>query len=95
MFGIGLGDFFTREIFWLAWGFVSQAIFAARFVVQWIASEIKKTSYIPKAFWYLSIIGSIGLLTYSIYRQDPVFILGQSLSLVIYVRNIMLIAKAQ
>ncbi len=82
--------FLTRESFWLLWGFASQALFGARFIIQWIASEIKGVSYIPKVFWYLSISGSMGLLTYSIYRQDPVFIVGQSLSLAIYVRNIML-----
>jgi len=85
--------FFVRENFWLIWGFIAQALFGARFLVQWIASEIKGVSYVPTAFWYLSIFGSIGLLIYSIYRKDPVFILGQSISMVIYVRNIMLIRK--
>lgn len=91
MLDVNGGGFVTREHFWLVWGFASQALFAARFVVQWIASEIRRVSYIPKSFWYLSMYGSIGLLVYSIYRNDPVFILGQGLSLVIYIRNIMLI----
>lgn len=84
---------FQHEIFWLGLGFVSQVVFAARFFIQWIASEIKGVSYVPISFWYLSIFGSMGLLIYSIYRKDPVFILGQGLSMVIYVRNIMLIRK--
>ena len=62
-----------------------------RFVVQWIASERRKRSYIPVIFWYLSILGSAVLLAYSIYRLDPVFIAGQSLNMVIYFRNIYLI----
>ena len=84
---------FVRENFWLIWGFISQSLFGARFFVQWIASEIRGVSYVPIAFWYLSIFGSIGLLVYSIYRKDPVFILGQGMSMIIYVRNIMLIRK--
>ena len=91
MFDIGYSQLFIRDNFWLIWGFVSQALYAARFVVQWIASEIRKVSYVPKAFWHLSIFGSLGLLIYSIHREDPVFILGQSLSLIIYVRNLVLI----
>ena len=75
---------------WLAVGFVAQLLFASRFVVQWIASEIKKTSYLPVAFWYLSIAGSVGLLAYSVHRKDPVFIVGQSVAFLIYLRNIML-----
>lgn len=87
----GAGDAWTsQEMLWLLVGLLSQAVFAGRFVIQWIASELKKTSYVPGVFWYLSIVGSLGLLFYSIHRKDPVFILGQSCGLLIYVRNIML-----
>lgn len=75
---------------WVILGFVAQLIFTARFIVQWIASEMKKRSTIPKAFWYLSIVGSILLLIYAIHRKDPVFILGQAMGSFIYVRNLML-----
>ncbi|MNY65523.1 hypothetical protein D3C86_2028000 [compost metagenome] len=44
-------------------------------------------------FWYLSIVGSALLLAYAIYRQDPVFILGQSFGFVVYLRNLQLIAR--
>lgn len=80
-----------HEIVWLGIGFVSQALFAARFFVQWIVSEMKRTSHIPPSFWYLSIVGSVGLLGYSVYRKDPVFVFGQAFALLIYVRNIMLL----
>ncbi|MCK4917436.1 MAG: lipid-A-disaccharide synthase N-terminal domain-containing protein [Candidatus Omnitrophica bacterium] len=79
--------------FWLCLGFVSQVIFFTRFFVQWVVSEIKKKSVIPISFWYLSIAGSLGLMAYSIYRKDPVFIAGQSLGLVIYIRNLFFISK--
>jgi len=79
------------EHIWLAIGFAGQLLFTARFLVQWLASETRKMSYIPIAFWYFSISGGILLFAYSIYRQDPVFILGQSFGLLIYSRTLYLI----
>jgi len=76
---------------WLIIGFAGQIIFGARFLVQWICSEIKKESHIPIVFWYLSIGGGMILLTYAIFRKDPVFILGQSTGLIVYLRNLRLI----
>jgi len=81
------------EIIFLIIGFAGQALFASRFIVQWIYSEKKGASVIPLAFWYLSIFGGIGLLTYAIFRKDPVIILGQSFGIFIYLRNLYLIYK--
>ena len=78
---------------WLIIGFIGQVAFGARFVIQWIVSEKKGESTIPLVFWYCSIIGSIVLLSYAIYREDPVFILGQSLGSIIYIRNLILIDR--
>jgi len=72
---------------------MGQLLFSARFVVQWLKSEKEKRSVIPTAFWYFSISGGIVLLTYALHKQDPVFILGQSLGLFIYMRNVQLIRK--
>lgn len=79
--------------FWLVLGFVGQIVFGARFLVQWIASERKKESYIPVVFWYLSITGGLILLVYAISRKDPVFILGQTTGCIVYGRNLRLIYK--
>jgi lipid-A-disaccharide synthase-like uncharacterized protein len=79
--------------FWLGLGFVGQAIFGSRFVVQWISSERAGQSVIPTAFWYLSLAGALLLLTYAVYRRDPVFIIGQSVGGFIYARNLALIAR--
>ncbi len=79
--------------FWLVLGFVAQFFFFMRFFVQWVVSEKKGKSVIPNTFWYLSILGGALLLVYSVYRRDPVFILGQSMGLIIYLRNIVLINK--
>ena len=81
------------SIFWLTLGFLSQFMFALRFAIQWIATEKKKTVHVPEAFWYFSILGSIGLLIYSIHRKDPVFIVGQLFGFVVYARNIYFIRR--
>ena len=75
---------------WLLLGFGAQGLFSGRFLVQWIASERRRRSVVPKAFWYLSLGGGAMLLAYAIHRRDPVFILGQAAGLVVYVRNLML-----
>ena len=73
---------------WLAVGFLGQALFSARFIVQWLSSEKMKKSVIPSAFWYFSLVGGATLLAYAIHRRDPVFILGQAAGLFIYFRNL-------
>ncbi|RAK11945.1 lipid-A-disaccharide synthase-like uncharacterized protein [Halanaerobium saccharolyticum] len=78
---------------WIIIGFVGQAMFTLRFVIQWIASERAKKSIVPNAFWYFSIAGSLTLLVYAIHRRDPVFIVGQSTGSFIYLRNLYLIKK--
>ncbi|CEK11207.1 lipid-A-disaccharide synthase N-terminal domain-containing protein [Legionella hackeliae] len=83
----------NTEYLWLALGLIGQGIFSARFIVQWLVSEKEKKSIIPVAFWYLSLLGGLTLLVYSIYKQDPVFILGQSTGVFIYARNLYLIQR--
>ncbi|MCY1402907.1 lipid-A-disaccharide synthase [compost metagenome] len=83
----------SMNAFWLAVGFAGQLLFTGRFALQWLYSEYKKRSVIPVGFWYLSLGGSALLLAYAIYRKDPVFILGQSFGLVVYLRNLQLIAR--
>ncbi len=73
---------------WIAVGLVGQALFTSRFLVQWLASEREKRSVVPPAFWLLSLAGGAVLLAYAIWRQDPVFILGQSTGVFIYARNL-------
>ena len=78
---------------WLSIGFFAQLLFSARFLVQWLASERAGRSIVPLLFWHLSIAGSALLLAYAIHRKDPVFILGQSLGILIYSRNLFLIRR--
>jgi len=79
------------EFWWVAFGLAGQLLFMGRFLVQWIASEREHRSVVPVAFWYFSIGGGVILFTYALYRADPVFILGQSVGLFIYSRNLWLI----
>ncbi len=80
---------------WLAIGLIGQALFSARFVVQWLYSEKVKKSVIPTAFWYFSVGGGATLLAYAIHRQDPVFIIGQGAGLFVYFRNLQFLWRDQ
>jgi lipid-A-disaccharide synthase-like uncharacterized protein len=83
----------TTDQLWLTIGLLGQALFSARFLVQWIASERRKRSVVPRAFWYFSVGGGLTLLAYAIYKRDPVFILGQGAGLFVYSRNLWLIHR--
>jgi lipid-A-disaccharide synthase-like uncharacterized protein len=85
----------SAEHLWLSIGFLGQAFFSMRFLVQWIASERRKESVIPISFWFFSIGGGLTLLIYAIYRLDPVFILGQGAGLFVYCRNLYLIRRKE
>lgn len=81
------------SLVWIGIGFLGQAAFSSRFLIQWIVSEKSRKTVVPEAFWWMSLIGGISLFAYFVWRQDPVAILGQSSGLVIYSRNIRLIYK--
>lgn len=82
-------------LIWIIIGFAGQALFAARFIVQWLASERIKRSIIPTAFWHFSLAGGLTLFAYAIHKQDPVFIVGQGLGLIVYLRNLYLIRSGR
>jgi lipid-A-disaccharide synthase-like uncharacterized protein len=80
--------------FWILFGFSAQLIFSLRFLYQWIASERRGSSYVPVAFWYLSLVGGIMLLIYAVFwKHDLVVAIGQSTGSFIYIRNLMLVKK--
>lgn len=101
IFCIGIfreGNFFFEKFFadqsiplWLiVFGSIGQVIFTFRFVYQLIYSIRKNESVLPVGFWLISLFGSIIILIYGMIRLDPILILGQSLSLIAYMRNVML-----
>lgn len=85
--------FIVRLDWWVLLGFIAQAFFTARFVVQWIASERAGRSVVPLAFWLLSIGGGVLLLAYALYRRDPVFIAGQAFGVFVYLRNLYFVMR--
>ena len=80
------------DLMWLGIGLTGQLMFSARWIVQWVASEKSRRSTMPELFWYLSFAGGLLVLSYGLYRMDPVIILGQ-FGVLIYARNLMLLKK--
>jgi lipid-A-disaccharide synthase-like uncharacterized protein len=85
----------TEEMAWLGIGFLGQSLFFSRWLLQWFSSERREESHIPVSFWYLSLAGSVIVLAYAIHKIDPVFIAGQSVGTVVYVRNLILLYRAK
>ena len=95
--GVFVDQFFRNEkipLWLLVYGSMGQIIFTPRFVYQWIYSKRKDESLLPIGFWVISLFGSLIIVSYAIYRSDPVLILGQSTGLIAYSRNIYLSKRA-
>lgn len=74
----------------MIWGIAAQLVFISRFFYQWIYSENKGESVLPLGFWVISMVGSAMTLIYAVFRVDPVLLAAHSLSLFIYLRNILI-----
>jgi lipid-A-disaccharide synthase-like uncharacterized protein len=81
------------NVIWLSVGFLGQAMFSMRFLIQWLSSERQRRSVVPVHFWHFSLAGGLILLIYAIHRRDPVFILGQAGGILIYLRNLYFIKR--
>ena len=74
---------------WLLYlGIISQITFTFRYVYQWMSSEILKKSHLPLGFWIISILGAVLIITYSIFRLDPVLFISHVAGIFMYSRNI-------
>jgi len=91
MFDSLVKEFTSEPVVWTIVGLAGQFTFGGRFIIQWLASELKKQSHVPISFWYLSLVGSIIMLIYSLHRNEPIIVLGFVLNILIYVRNLHLI----
>lgn len=80
---------------WLALGLVGTACWSGRFIIQWYASERAGKSVMPRSFWYVGLLGAVLLLSYSVHRKMPVFILGYLFPLFPYIRNLTLIFRKE
>ncbi len=88
-----LGTSSTSVLIWLGIGLFGQLLFTGRMVVQWIASERKGSSVVPPMFWWMSLIGSLLLLAYFLWRRDPIGLLGQAFGSFVYLKNILWILE--
>jgi lipid-A-disaccharide synthase-like uncharacterized protein len=82
-----------RHVVWLWVGLAGQVLFGLRFLIQWIYSEISGRSRIPPVFWYLSVAGGALLLAYAIHRNELPFIVGETVTLTVFVRNVQLLRR--
>ena len=90
-----LGNWFLGVVrhpfdMWDAIGFLGAAVFGARFIIQWLKSEMEGRSVIPIAFWYCSLAGASINLVYVIHLRSLPLVLGNALPLFIYARNLYL-----
>ena len=81
------------DTMWISIGFLGQALFGLRFIIQWLRSEQEGRSVIPIAFWYCSLIGGLTLFLYAVHLQAWPLVLGQGLPLPIYLRNLWMIYR--
>lgn len=81
------------QAWWIGAGALAQALFGARFLLQWLYSEARGRSRMPRAFWHLSVLGGAILLVYAIHRDEPVFIVGEATTLLIFLRNLQLLPR--
>lgn len=79
---------------WVGLGLLGQVLFAGRMLVQWLASERRRRSVVPVAFWWMSLGGATLLIVYFVWRKDAVGVLGQATGWVIYLRNLRLIYRS-
>ncbi len=92
-FKTAIAEQILQDPVWATVALVGQVVFGGRFVLQWIVSEYKKKSHVPTAFWFISLLGSVILLCYSVHIKNPIFMLGFSLNTLIYLRNLHLIYR--
>jgi lipid-A-disaccharide synthase-like uncharacterized protein len=83
----------NSQTLWIGAGMVGQLLFGVRFLVQWLYSEARGQSLIPPAFWYLSVAGGAIVLSYAIHQREVVFIIGESVTLAIFLRNLIMLRK--
>ena len=90
---LGLNNLSYNEFLWVSFGTLGQLIFFSRWIIQWFSSERSKSSIIPVAFWWCSLIGGIITLVYANHIGSFPFMLAQAIGIIVYTRNLILIYK--
>jgi lipid-A-disaccharide synthase-like uncharacterized protein len=92
---LGLNNLSFKEFLWVSFGTAGQLVFFSRWIIQWLSSERTKTSHIPIAFWWCSLIGGIITLVYANHIGSFPFMLAQAVGIIVYSRNLLLIFRSQ
>ena len=92
---LGLSNLTFDEFIWVSFGTLGQLIFFSRWIIQWFKSEKSKTSLIPVAFWWCSLIGGIITLIYAHHIGSFPFMLAQAIGIIVYSRNLLLIYRVK
>ncbi len=91
---IGLNNLTLQEFVWVAFGTLGQLVFFSRWIIQWLSSEKNKSSVIPVAFWWCSLLGGIITLIYAKHIESFPFMLAQGIGIIVYSRNLILIYRS-
>ncbi len=79
---------------WTVVGYLGAALFSIRWLVQMVYSHKHQKPTLPRLFWYISILGSIMLLSYFTFGiNDPVGIISNFFPVFIAVFNLFLDIK--
>ncbi len=90
---LGLNNLSFTEFLWVSFGTMGQLVFFSRWIIQWLFSEKYKTSVIPVAFWWCSLIGGFITLIYANHIGSFPFMLAQAIGIIVYSRNLLLIYR--
>ena len=90
---LGLSNLSFNEFLWVAFGTIGQLVFFSRWIIQWLSSEKNKSSTIPVAFWWSSLIGGFITLVYAHHIGSFPFMLAQAVGIIVYSRNLILIYR--
>ena len=90
---LGLNNLSYSELLWVLIGTSGQLVFFSRWIIQWVSTEKKKSSVIPVAFWWCSLIGGFITLIYANHIGSFPFMLAQVVGLIVYSRNLFLIYR--
>lgn len=81
-----------REIFYPL-GFIASLAFGARFIIQWLRSEISRKSVVTPLFWKLSLMGNLLLLIHSFIQMQFHVGIVQVINAIISWRNLNLMKE--
>ena len=90
---LGLNNLNFTEFLWVSFGTIGQLVFFSRWIIQWMSSEKLKSSVIPVAFWWCSLIGGVITLVYAHHINSFPFMLAQAIGIIVYTRNLILIYR--